>query len=113
MIWVSAGTAKSGVPMKTIRNGPAWFRGRGFWISIALTASGRLFLARATLARGSSVLGGLGEFPGDAIPLQPRQMIDEQDPVQMVYLMLQTGRQNPVRFDLLGAALAVEISCAH
>src|SRR5271167_1072532 len=58
-------------------------------------------------------LGGLFEFLDDARALQPRNMVDEQDAVQMVDLMLQAGCQNAVGLDLPGAAVSVEIADAH
>src|SRR3984893_12105181 len=79
----------------------------------ALAASGRTFLACAVLAGRGPVLGVLSEFPHDTVALQPGKMIDEQDAVQMVDLMLETGRQNAVRLDLLRAAIAIEVTGAH
>src|ERR1700730_2718609 len=40
-------------------------------------------------------------------------MIDEQNAIQMINLMLETGCQNPLRLDLLLASRAVTIACAH
>jgi hypothetical protein len=59
------------------------------------------------------MLGGLDEFSRDAIPLQPRQMIDEQDPVQMIDFMLQAGRQKSIRFDFLDAAVPIGVAGTH
>src|SRR5476649_1168757 len=79
----SVGTAKSGVPINARRK------------AIALTRRFQLL--------------GLGEFADRHALLQPRKMIDEQHPVQMIHLMLQTGGQHAVGLQELLVAVAVQI----
>ena len=47
------------------------------------------------------------------VALELRQVVDEQDAVQMVDLVLQAGREQPVRFDLVRLALKIEILDLH
>ena len=45
------------------------------------------------------------QAPHDHDPLQGRQMVDEQDPVEVVDLMLQAGGEQALGLDLPGRAL--------
>src|SRR3981081_1051825 len=51
-------------------------------------------------------LRGLGEFLDDALALEPGDMVDEQDAVEVVDLMLDAGREQA--FGLRPLRLAVE-----
>src|SRR5918992_694601 len=55
---------------------------------------------------------GLGQFAQDERALERRQVIGEQDAVEMIHLVLQTARQQPVGIDLPLQALAVEVAYA-
>ena len=57
--------------------------------------------ALPALRTGSSQSRRLFEFLDDAGAFQPRNMVDEEDAVQMVDLVLQAGRENAVGLDLL------------
>ncbi len=80
---------------------------------LGLGAGARAFLACAFLAGRGPVLGVLSEFPHEEVALQPGNMIDEQDAIQMIDLMLQASRQNAVRLDLSRVAIAIEVTGAH
>src|ERR1700755_3093109 len=78
----SVGTAKPGVPMKASRS--------------------------ATLSGVSETLCLL-QFAQRHGALQLRQVIDEEDAFEMVHLVLQVGCEQPVGFDRVMLAVAVEI----
>src|SRR3569832_2068911 len=77
----SVGTAKSGVPKKARR----------------MAASARVF---QTL--------GLLQFAQRDRALELGEVVDEKNAFEMIHLVLQAGREQPVRFYLLTSAFAVE-----
>src|SRR6185503_1559591 len=88
---MSVGTAKSGVPMKTMRSA----------ISDPVLALAFLLARR------------LGELFHDQIALQLGNVIDEQDAVQVIDLVLDAGREQTVDLALLLLAIIVEVSHAN
>src|ERR1700759_4110463 len=78
----SLGTAQSGVPMNASRS--------------VISGAGLEFL-------------GLGQLLDRHGALEPRQMVDEQDAVQVIHLMLQAGGQQAIGLQQLLVAVAVEI----
>src|SRR5688572_10783565 len=57
--------------------------------------------------------GGLGELLDHHLPLQPRNMVDEQDAVEVIDLVLQAGRQQAIRLDCLLLSVAPDVLDGH
>src|SRR5260370_40879278 len=95
----SVGTANSGVPMKIRRRGMVRQRSSGGQGGL------RLFCC-AQLRR-------LGKLLGDAIAFQLRNVVDEQLAIEMIDLMLDTGRKQPGRLLLMGLAIKVGVAKPH
>src|SRR5476649_443398 len=85
---MSAGAAKSGVPMKMMRIVPR------MW------PHGRLL--------GGLALRALDEFFLDPVALQLRKMVDEEDAVDMIDLVLQHAGEQSLGLDLDGVAFEIE-----
>src|SRR5512134_2645714 len=100
MIASSVGTEKSGVPMKTILSG---IRG---------TPRGQRWTVGASLERGLAARLLLQSSHHD-VALQPRQEIDDELAVQMVDLVLESGRQEAFGGKLLALSLAVDVGNRH
>src|SRR4051812_21600317 len=82
-----ATAAKSGVPMKITLSGVIGSHGDGL----------------VGLLR-------LQELAQDDVALQRREMIDEQDALEMIHLVLNTGREQTVGFELADLVLMVEVA---
>src|SRR5260370_1511466 len=54
----------------------------------------------------------LAEFLQNAVAFEAGQVIDEENPVQMIDLVLDARRENAVRLDFLPFAMAIEVSDA-
>src|SRR5256885_14864353 len=59
------------------------------------------------------LLLGLGEFLDNPVALEARDVVDEENAIQVVDLMLQAGGEKARGVNLLGLALAVEIAGIH
>ena len=86
------GTAKSGVPMKTMRSG----------------------ITRRSSGVASSAPGGrLGELLDHHVALQLREVVDEQPPSRWSISCWRQVARSPFGLDLLALAVAIEIAHAH
>src|SRR5687767_567807 len=93
----SVGTAKCGVPMKTTRSG----------IGSRLGGSDAMLALALLLARR------FGEFPHYQVAFQLREVIDEQNPVQVVDLVLDADGQKAIGFLFLRLAVVIDIAEPH
>src|SRR5580692_5358639 len=90
--WISAArlaAAKSGVPMKARR---------------------RRLTAPPSLHGGEGGFLRLHQLAQDDVALESRQMVDEQDAVQMIHLMLDAGGERSFGRELPDLVLMVEIA---